>query len=211
MSKETSTPVEKLFGSKTRAKLLDLFFANTTKSFYVREITRVIGEQINSVRRELTNLESIGVIRNETFDNKVYYAANMKHPYAHAFQEIFGKRGAVTPVRVQSVRRAAANNWDEYIRPVNKYLRAMALMNRAPGQDGIDLLVIGDDRTKKLTRWAEVIEKKQGKPLDYVILTRDDFIYRKSVKDRFVMDILEIEISEMYDPEGIITGDELAF
>ena len=207
MSKETNTPVEKLFGSKTRAKLLELFFANTNKSFYVREITRVIEEQINSVRRELTNLESIGVIRNETYDNKVYYAANMRHPYAHAFQEMFGQRGAVTPGRIQQVRRTPSNSWDEYIKPVAKYLRAMMLMNRAPGQDGIDLLIIGDDRTKKLTRWAEVVEQKQGKPLDYVILSRDDFLYRKSVKDRFVMDILEMDPAEVFDPDGIIAGE----
>ena len=76
MSKENGTPLEKLFGSKTRAKLLKLFFENADKSFYVREITRVIEEQINSVRRELLNLESIGVVKNETYDNKVYYSAN---------------------------------------------------------------------------------------------------------------------------------------
>lgn len=210
MSKETNTPIEKLFGSKTRAKLLELFFSNTTKSFYVREITRVIEEQINSVRRELMNLESIGVIRSETFDNKVYYAANMKHPFSHAFQEMFGRKGATstssTPTQVQVVRRPT-NTWEEYIRPVSKYLRAMILTNRVPGQDGIDLLIIGDDRTKKLTRWAEVVEKKQGKPLDYVILARDDYLYRRNVKDRFVMDILEMEMAEVYDPEGIIKGE----
>lgn len=204
MSKETNTPVEKLFGSKTRAKLLELFFANTNKSFYVREITRVIEEQINSVRRELMNLESIGIIRNETFDNKVYYAANMKHPYAHAFQEIFGKKPVPVLKTQQDVRRLPSNTWDEYIRPVSKYLRAMVLFNRVPGQDGIDLLIVGDDRTKKLTRWAEVVEKKQGKPLDYVILRRDDYLYRRSVKDRFVMDMLDMEMAEVYDPEGII-------
>ncbi len=210
MNKENNVPIEKLFGSKTRAKLLELFFANTNKSFYVREITRVIEEQINSVRRELMNLESIGIVRNETFDNKVYYAANMKHPYAHAFQEIFGQKPAVTPgaARVPVIRKPSSS-WDEYIKPVTKYLRGMALMNRAPGQDGIDLLIIGDDRTKKLTRWAEVVEQKQGKPLDYVILARDDFLYRKSVKDRFVMDILEMDISELYDPEAIIKGDAI--
>lgn len=207
MSKENNISNEKLFGSKTRAKLLELFFANVNKTFYVREITRVIEEQINSVRRELTNLESIGVIRNETYDNKVYYAANMRHPYAHAFQEMFGQRGAVTPGRIQQVRRTPSNSWDEYIKPVAKYLRAMMLMNRAPGQDGIDLLIIGDDRTKKLTRWAEVVEQKQGKPLDYVILSRDDFLYRKSVKDRFVMDILEMDPAEVFDPDGIIAGE----
>lgn len=207
MNKENNISNEKLFGSKTRAKLLELFFANVNKTFYVREITRVIEEQINSVRRELTNLESIGVIRNETYDNKVYYAANMRHPYAHAFQEMFGQRGAVTPGRIQQVRRTPSNSWDEYIKPVAKYLRAMMLTNRAPGQDGIDLLIIGDDRTKKLTRWAEVVEQKQGKPLDYVILSRDDFLYRKSVKDRFVMDILEMDPAEVFDPEGIIAGE----
>ena len=53
MSKENNTPLEKLFGSKTRTKLLSLFFGNPERSFYVREMTRVIEEQINSVRREL--------------------------------------------------------------------------------------------------------------------------------------------------------------
>ena len=47
--------LDKLFGSKTRAKLLGLLFDNPEKSYYVREITRVIEEQINSFRRELNN------------------------------------------------------------------------------------------------------------------------------------------------------------
>lgn len=215
MSKETNSPIEKLFGSKTRAKMLELFFTNTNKSFYVREITRVIEEQINSVRRELMNLESIGIIRSETFDNKVYYAANMKSPYAHAFQELFGKPATVAAQKTSVVagngatvvpvfRRSAANSWEDYIRPVSRYLRAMVILNRAPGQDGIDMMLIGDDKTKKLSRFAEVVEKKQGKPLDYVILSRDDYLYRRSVKDRFVMDVLEMEIAELYDPEGIV-------
>ncbi len=211
MSKENNAPIEKLFGSKTRAKLLELFFSNTNKSFYVREITRIIEEQINSVRRELMNLESIGVIRCETFDNKVYYVANMKHPFAHAFQEMFSPHKAVAATKVQEIKRRPSNSWDEYIKPVARYLRAMALFNRAPGQDGVDLLLIGDDKTKKLTRWAEVVEKKQGKPLNYVILGRDDYLYRLSVKDRFVMGILEdAEISELYDPEGIVKADPMA-
>ena len=75
-----------------------------------------------------------------------------------------------------------------------------------PGQDGIDLLIIGNDRTKKLTRWAEVVEKKQGKPINYVIMSPDDFTYRKSVKDRFISEILEMEITKIIDPEGIIKG-----
>ncbi len=203
MSKEDSAPIEKLFGSKTRAKLLGLFFANVGQSYYVREITRLINEQINSVRRELLNLESIGVIKNETYDNKVYYSANMKHPYAHPFQEIFGKKVNSNTV-VEVKRAAAANVWDEYIRPVEKYLRGLMVTKKIPGQEGVDMLIIGDDRTKKLTRWAEIVEKRQGRPMGYVIMSRDDFLYRKSVRDRFLTDILEMEAAELYDPEKII-------
>ena len=201
MSKENSAPVEKLFGSKTRAKLLKLFFENPTKSFYVREMTRVIDEQINSVRRELLNLESIGVIKNETFDNKIYYSANNKHPFYHALVEIFSKK-----IDTAHDRDARESTWDEYIRPVKGYLRGLVVTNRLPGQDGVDMLIIGDDKTKKLTRWAEMMEKKQGRPVNYVIMTAEDFSYRKSVRDRFVLDVLEMEISELIDPEKIIKG-----
>ena len=201
MSKTTSTPTEKLFGSKTRAKLLNLFFENPEKSFYVREMTRVIDEQINSVRRELLNLESVGVIKNETFDNKVYYSANNKHPFYRPLVDIFSKK--VSSLNDQDIRETT---WEEYCRPVKKYLKGLIVTNRLPGQDGIDLLIIGNDKTKKLTRWAEVVEKKQGKPINYVIMSPDDFTYRKSVRDRFVLDVLEMEITEIIDPEKIIKG-----
>lgn len=200
MSKENNTPLEKLFGSKTRTKLLGLFFGNPERSYYVREMTRVIDEQINSVRRELLNLESIGIIKNETYDNKIYYSANNKHPYARALVMLFSSR---TDIAVETTV-VKPNAWEEYVRPVKNYLSCLIVTNRLPGQEGVDLLIVGDDRTKKLTHWAEVVEKKEGKPLNYVIMSRDDFQYRLNVKDRFVSEVLEMSILEKIDPEGIL-------
>ena len=199
MSKEKSTPLEKLFGSKTRAKLLALFFENPDKSYYVREITRVIDEQINSVRRELTNLNALGLVKVETYENKVYYSANNRHPFARPMTEIFSKK--INAVRDMDVHRTG---WDEYTRSVKNILSALIVTNRVPGQDGIDLLIVGDDRAKKLTHWAEVVEKKQGKPLNYVIISREDYLYRKSVKDKFIAEIWTLEISEIIDPDKIL-------
>ena len=90
------------------------------------------------------------------------------------------------------------------MRPVKNYLTCLIVTNRLPGQEGVDLLIVGDDRTKKLTHWAEVVEKKEGKPLNYVIMSRDDFQYRLNVKDRFVSEVLEMSILEKIDPEGIL-------
>lgn len=201
MSKETSTPTEKLFGSKTRAKLLKLFFGNPEKSFYVREMTRVINEQINSVRRELLNLESIGIIKNETFDNKIYYSANAKHPFTKPLSDMFSKKISST-----DNKDITETTWEDYTRPVKNYLKGLVVTNRLPGQEGVDLLIVGNDKTKKLTRWAEVIEKKLGKPINYVIMSVDDYTYRKNVRDRFIREIFEMEITEIVDPEKIIKG-----
>jgi hypothetical protein len=199
MSKGSPRPLEKLFGSKTRAKLLALFFENPDKSYYVREITRVIEEQINSVRRELTNLSSLGLVKIETYENKVYYSANTKHPFTRPMIEIFSKK--INPVVDMDVPRIG---WDEYVKPVKNVLRALVVTNRVPGQEGVDLLIVGDDRARKLTHWAEVVEKKQGKPLNYVILSREDYLYRKSLKDRFLTDIFTLDIVIKIDPEKIL-------
>ena len=184
MSKENAMPLEKLFGSKTRAKLLGLFFENPDKSYYVREITRVIEEQINSVRRELTNLSALGLVKIENYENKVYYSANMKHPFARPMTEIFARK--IDNNQEVEVRRPT---WADYVRPVENLLSALVVTNRIPGQEGLDLLIVGDDYQRKLTRWAEVIEKRMGKPLNYAIMSREDYLYRKSVRDRFLADV----------------------
>src|SRR3954447_12266757 len=82
--------IEQLFGSKTRVKLLQLFYSNPNRSFYVREITRKIDEQINSVRRELSNLLSIGIITSESNNNRLYYEVSQDYEYFRLFTMIFG-------------------------------------------------------------------------------------------------------------------------
>ena len=81
--------IEQLFGSKTRVKLLHLFTNNPNRAFYVREITRKIDEQINSVRRELSNLLSIGVITSESANNRLYYEVNQEYEHYNSLQYYF--------------------------------------------------------------------------------------------------------------------------
>src|SRR6476660_3614358 len=82
--------IDALFGSKTRIKLLHLFLNNPGKSFYVREITRLIDEQINSVRRELANMINVGIVKSETADNKLYYEVDQRYEHYVPLRAIFG-------------------------------------------------------------------------------------------------------------------------
>ena len=52
-----------LFKSKIRIELLDMFFSNPDRDFYVREIEKTTGEYYRSISRELRNLEEIGLLK----------------------------------------------------------------------------------------------------------------------------------------------------
>ena len=130
----------------------------------------------------------------------------MKHPFARPMTEIFarssGKKSITEGGRM--AKNEAPSVWEEYVRPVANLVAGLIVTNRIPGQDGLDLLIIGDDRTHKLTKWAEVVEKRMGKPLNYAIMSREDYIYRKSVRDKFLSDVMSLQISEKYDPDRIL-------
>ena len=70
--------LERLFGSRTRVKLLKLFLTNPSTAFFVREISRKVGEQLNSVRRELANLMTLGAVTTAEHDDKKFYQLNTK-------------------------------------------------------------------------------------------------------------------------------------
>ena len=123
----------------------------------------------------------------------------MKHPYARPMTEIFSRK--IDSVQDMDVRKTT---WEDYIRPVENVMGALVVTNRLPGQEGLDMLIVGDDKGHKLTRWAELVEKRQGKPLNYAIMSRDDYLYRKSVRDRFLADLWSLKITEKYDPEKIL-------
>src|SRR6185295_8438275 len=92
---------EQLFGSKTRVKLLQLFYTNPNRAFYVREITRKVDEQINSVRRELSNLLSIGIITSEANNNRLYYEVNQKYQHYVPLTQIFGGVSVAAPAKAK--------------------------------------------------------------------------------------------------------------
>src|SRR4051812_25622309 len=134
--------VEQLFGSKTRVKLLQLFFSNPNRSFYVREITRKIDEQINSVRRELSNLLNIGIITSDNTNNKLYYEVNQKFEYFTPLQQIFGK-GVKTTIKKPSDDQSTEAETD--LKSVGHVeLAVMTGQFTRDDSSGIDFLVVGD-------------------------------------------------------------------
>lgn len=190
--------VEQLFGSKTRVKLLQLFYGNPNRSFYVREITRKIDEQINSVRRELANLLNVGIITSDMTNNKLYYEVNQNFEYYKPLLQIFGDGKASTGKR--SVEAKAA---DPLKALGNVELALYTGQFTRDESSGVDFLIVGDINQTQLSKYIEELEKKENKEIRYTVMSLDDFLYRQRIKDRFVANIMTAKIQVLADKQGL--------
>jgi len=204
--------VEQLFGSKTRVKLLKLFYSNPNRSFYVREITRKIDEQINSVRRELSNLLSIGIISSETTNNRLYYEVNQEYEFYQPLSVIFG--GA--EIASDGSEDTVVANPSKLVDPDVAELAALGNVEVVvyTGQftrdetSGIDMLIVGDVNQTKLQKFMTALELKEKKEIRYVVMSPTEFTYRRQVKDRFLINVLAAKKQVLIDKKHITEEEQ---
>jgi hypothetical protein len=193
--------IDALFGSKTRVKLLHLFLNNPGKAFYVREITRLIDEQINSVRRELANMLEVGIITSNNTDNKLYYEVNQRFDHYMPLRAMFAYQ------KITSVSQQVTddNAWQKELRGlsgVRVVILAGVLVKGSASS--VDLIVAGDMSKKKLAAIIKDIEAAEGRELSYSVLSYDEFYYRLSVRDKFITTVLSNRHVVLADSDNIL-------
>ena len=167
-----------LFSSKARIKLLTAFLLNPDEEYFIRELTRKLDEQINSIRRELDNLKKIGLLRSRVKNRKKYYFTNKDFIIYNELRDILLK---------------AMNNDTDLIKNIGKMgeVELLLLNGMFVGEDKapVDLLVVGEiDKEKLQALLAE--SSKMGKDLKFTSLSKRDFLYRMECKDKFIRDLI---------------------
>jgi hypothetical protein len=188
-----------------------LFYSNPNRSFYVREITRKIGEQINSVRRELSNLLSIGIITSDNTNNKLYYEVNQKYEYYDPLQLIFG--GGVKKTSKSAGAGAGAGDAEE--NQTDAKLKAVGHIDLAvyTGQftrdetAGVDFFIVGQVNPNALQKYVEELEAKENKSIRYTVMSLTDFQYRQQIHDRFAVDIARAKKQVLVDVHSLLSED----
>ena len=195
--------IDALFGSKTRIKLLHLFLNNPGKSFYVREITRLIDEQINSVRRELANMMNVGIIKSDTADNKLYYEVDQRYEHYVPLRAIFGDDKEASSV-VKAPKQSTLD-WQARLDEIGGVkLAIMAGVFVAGSASKVDLLLVGNPAPAKTKTFIKTLEKKEGRELNYSVVSYDEFYYRMSIRDKFITELMSSKHVVLRDDEQIL-------
>lgn len=168
--------LKRLFTSSVRIKILDLFFHNTEDEYYIRELTRLLDEQINSVRRELTNLKKAGILKSKTKTRKKYYYLDKDFMLYDELKSIFLKASAEN------------NKLSQAISKLGNIQLLVLSGNFVQTEADADLLIVGEIDKFEL---ANYLETKINYPVRFSVMSKEDFNYRLECNDQFVLSMIK--------------------
>jgi hypothetical protein len=169
--------------SRVRVKILNLFLSNLSEKYHVRGVVREIGEEINAIRRELDRLEKINLLKKEPRGNRIYYWVRHDYP-------MYGDLVAMVS-KTQGLGATIINNRNKigkvaYVMFSGKFARGKARVR----EDKIDILVVGDIVLPELATLIRSEESKRGQEINYTVMSREEFDFRKKRRDPFLLEIL---------------------
>lgn len=186
----------KLFGSNARVKILKLFLLHPENKYNLAQLTRHFKLKSDSLKKELDNLESFGILASEDLPGeepseasppkavKKYFRANTSFPL---FEEI---RALVIKSEILH-EKDLAEKIKKVVRP--KYLALTGLFTNSP-DSLVDLLIVGNfdgEGKDKITRVIRQMEKDMGREINYTVMSVKEFKYRHFITDVFLYGILE--------------------
>lgn len=183
--------LEQLFGSRTRVKLLRLFLHDPERRFYVRELTRVVDEHLNSVRRELLHLEQAGLILTYEEDRKKYYRVNTAWVLYPELRSLMIKSQlAGTEELMEKLKQLG---------DIRKLVLSGCFVEGSSAPT--DILIVGSVDTRELKSVLDDFQKGFDREIYYTLLTPEEFAWRQEIGDRFLF--------EMFQSKHLVLVDRL--
>jgi len=199
--------LEQLFGSKTRLKLLRIFYTESDKAFFVRELSRLVGVQINAVRRELKILLSMDIVQEKIVklkegSNELEVGEKLRRYY-----ELNPESIIYSELQALLIKDKIAGQ-KEFIQEFEKKMSDTQLLvlsgeftndKKAP----TDLLVVGKIKPRVLAKIVEDYEKDFGFNIRYTVMTEEEFLDRRYVMDKFLYALFEADNLKVINKMGV--------
>jgi len=179
---EFDIALQYLFTSRVRLKVLELFILHPNDRFYVREIVRAVGEEINAVRRELKRLNKIGLLRSEARANRRYYEVKDSFRYYPELLRMLGKSSGLGGDIVSNAEQLGNIRY--------AILSLELLLGRKSKPHEVDLMIVGDVNNELLTKIVKDSEAHYGHEINYTTMPLDEYKFRRHRRDQFVVQIL---------------------
>ncbi|OGM18621.1 hypothetical protein A2685_02370 [Candidatus Woesebacteria bacterium RIFCSPHIGHO2_01_FULL_37_10] len=184
--------------SKVRIRVLELFFSNSNEMYHVRGIVREIKEEINAVRRELERLEKAGILKKEPRGNRLYYILRDDYPFYGDLVSLVSKTKGLGAEIIQNKTKIGKVNFV-------MFSGKLARRKKRKKDDEVDILVVGDIVLPELAVLIRKEESIRGHEINYTVMSREEYDFRKKRRDPFLLGILSgSRVMVIGDEEGLV-------
>jgi len=190
--------MDKLFGSKTRVRMITRLVMNLQQTFYIRELSRELGIPYGMVYREIGNLAELGIITLEKRGKITLIHVNEGLPYLGDLRNLVLKTTGVSYVILERI-------------PDKDGIRFMLVFgSMASGDYGersdIDLMVVGSMDEEPLLVAAKRIEEETGREVNYVLWSEEEFREKVKAGHHLLLDIAEKPLIMLVGSEDEFRG-----
>ena len=185
--------LEYIIPSKTRRKILGLFYQDISTSYHLRRIGREVDEEINAVKRELDILTSGKILKRAKRLNKVIYTINDKYIFFNEFLRIFFKENYFTQQILKNLPRLGKI---KFLCASEKFLKKQKIT-----KGEVYLLIVGMVVIPEIIAIISSAEQKIGFEINYTVMTEEEFSFRKKNNDPFLWGFLK-------QPKFMVIGEE---
>lgn len=175
--------LEDIVISRVRVKILTLFLSHPGVMYHVRDIVRKVDEEINAVRRELAHMEKAGMVSKEQRANRLFYLFRKDYPLYFELMELICK---TTGIGADILRLKAKLGKIKYAMVSGRYIRGLSKKS----QSDVDLVVVGNVVLPELSQIIKAEETRHEKEINYTVMTEEEYEFRKSRRDPFVISML---------------------
>jgi len=187
-------PLDQLFESQAKVKLLKFFFRNAEDIFQQKDIFRRLRSNIALVRQEMKKLEKSGIIKQKkailSFENKKGVIRKEKRTVFylnHEFNYISELRNLILKSTIAS--KSDLVNRVRKIGSIKLFVLSGIFTNN--NNAVADLLIVGNKiNQRKLNNLLKDLEAEIGKELNCATMTIKEFDYRYDMYDRFIRDLI---------------------
>jgi predicted transcriptional regulator len=192
--------LEHFFGSKTRVKLLQIFFKSPEQIFFVRELSRLADVQLNAIRRELQNLEKIGVILHISQPDASQIGVGKERSKYYQLHRDFILFSELQSLLVKS-QLLEQRTFIDQVKNKGGTL-SLFLLTGFFSQDEkapTDMLLVGDVKIATVDKMVKAFEESVERQIRYTIMDDKEYAERKELGDVFLYSVLESKFISILD------------
>lgn len=176
--------LERLLGSRLRAKLLSWLLSHPGERYFVRQLAGLLREDSTNLSRELSRLEDLGLVNSAREGQQKYFQTNRSSPIYPELRGLVLKTAGASEVLREALHPLAH-------RIFVAFLFGSVAQGRETAASDVDLFVVGDLGLREIVEAVSPVQNQLGREVNPTVYPPAEFRDKVTGGHHFLKAVLQ--------------------